>query len=184
MRICPLSRSDAVTQTLEAVIVAAGHTVAPHQEAEWLLVDTLHPVRALPAGLPTLTLGHDAQNDAFRVPIAPRQLIRQLHHRLSAQPVALAQGWSLDTSGRSLSHPTAGAIPLTEKEAALLAALAASPAPIPRDTLLTDVWGMRGAIDTHTLETHIYRLRTKLEALSPSPGTIVTTDGAYRFSIN
>lgn len=51
---------------------------------------------------------------------------------------------------------------LTEKEAALFAYLAAAPAFVSRAELLEAVWGYESGIDTHTLETHIYRLRRLL----------------------
>lgn len=53
-------------------------------------------------------------------------------------------------------------IRLTDKEAALLWALYTAPDGLPRDRLLEDVWGYSSQADTHTIETHIYRLRRKL----------------------
>jgi len=53
---------------------------------------------------------------------------------------------------------------LTDKEAALLWALYTAPDGLPRNRLLEDVWGYSSQADTHTIETHIYRLRRKLLA--------------------
>ena len=50
-------------------------------------------------------------------------------------------------------------VKLTEKETALLDYLCRAERPVPRDELLAEVWGYDGTIDTHTLETHLYRLR-------------------------
>ncbi|HEX6959084.1 MAG TPA: response regulator transcription factor [Ferrovibrio sp.] len=70
---------------------------------------------------------------------------------------------------------------LTEKEAAILKyLLRAGAKPVPRETLLTEVWGYNAGVSTHTLETHIYRLRQKIER-SPSEAKLLITDpGGYR----
>ena len=52
---------------------------------------------------------------------------------------------------------------LTEKETNILKFLHASAGTVPRDILLHEVWGYGPAVATHTLETHIYRLRKKIE---------------------
>lgn len=72
---------------------------------------------------------------------------------------------------------------LTDKEAALLEYLADAAAPIARDELLAAIWGYDARIDTHTLETHIYRLRRKLmgnEAEGVDP--FITEAGAYQMN--
>ena len=65
---------------------------------------------------------------------------------------------------------------LTEKETAILKYLyRVGDKPVPRDQLLGEVWGYNAGVTTHTLETHIYRLRQKIE---PTPGatTLLVTD--------
>ncbi|MGH7095473.1 MAG: response regulator transcription factor, partial [Stellaceae bacterium] len=53
---------------------------------------------------------------------------------------------------------------LTEKETAILNYLYhAGDRPIGRETLLGEVWGYNAGVTTHTLETHVYRLRQKIE---------------------
>ena len=61
-------------------------------------------------------------------------------------------------------------IRLTEKETNILKFLYRSGETVPRETLLHEVWGYNPAVTTHTLETHIYRLRQKIEVRS-RPGT-------------
>jgi DNA-binding winged helix-turn-helix (wHTH) protein len=70
---------------------------------------------------------------------------------------------------------------LTEKEVRLLRALKeAGPQGLGRDSLLNSVWGYSSALDTHTLETHIYRLRQKMESDPEQPRYLVTMDGGYQ----
>lgn len=73
---------------------------------------------------------------------------------------------------------------LTEKERdLLLVLLAARGAAVARDVLLDQVWGFAPGVETHTLETHIYRLRQKLET-DPAAPVILTTDGdGYRLIV-
>ena len=74
-------------------------------------------------------------------------------------------------------------IRLTEKEANILKYLyRLGDKPATRDELLREVWGYNANVTTHTLETHIYRLRQKIE---PDPGTarlLVTEPGGYRLA--
>ncbi|HEX2581497.1 MAG TPA: response regulator transcription factor [Dongiaceae bacterium] len=72
-------------------------------------------------------------------------------------------------------------IRLTEKETAILKFLyRAGNRPTSREKLLGEVWGYQAGISTHTLETHIYRLRQKIER-DPAEATILVTDhGGYR----
>ena len=72
-------------------------------------------------------------------------------------------------------------IRLTEKETNILKNLyRAGAKPVSREELLTEVWGYNAGVTTHTLETHIYRLRQKIE---PEPGQarlLLTDAGGYR----
>ena len=72
-------------------------------------------------------------------------------------------------------------IRLTEKETNILKYLyRAGAKPVSREELLTEVWGYNAGVTTHTLETHIYRLRQKIE---PEPGQarlLLTDAGGYR----
>lgn len=75
-------------------------------------------------------------------------------------------------------------IRLTEKEAAILAFLHRMGArAVPRQELLTEVWGYNPAVTTHTLETHIYRLRRKIEADPAKACLLITEAGGYRLAV-
>jgi DNA-binding response OmpR family regulator len=78
-----------------------------------------------------------------------------------------------DTSGRRK-------VRLTEKEAAILKFLYRAGRVIGRDTLLGEVWGYNAGVTTHTLETHVYRLRQKIERDPAHAEILVTEPGGYR----
>ena len=70
---------------------------------------------------------------------------------------------------------------LTEKEAAILRYLhRAEQQPVARETLLKNVWGYNANVTTHTLETHIYRLRQKIEDNPAEAQLLVTEGGGYK----
>ena len=72
---------------------------------------------------------------------------------------------------------------LTEKEAAVLKYLYHSnDGPVDRERLLHDVWRYNNGITTHTVETHIYRLRKKLEPDPRRPALLVTESNGYRLN--
>lgn len=72
---------------------------------------------------------------------------------------------------------------LTEKEAAILKYLyRAGERTVGRDALLSEVWGYNSGVTTHTLETHIYRLRQKIERDPAEARLLVTEPGGYRLA--
>jgi DNA-binding response OmpR family regulator len=72
---------------------------------------------------------------------------------------------------------------LTGKENALLKLLyRADSRPVARQMLLNEVWGYNAAVTTHTVETHIYRLRQKIESDPTNPTILVTVGSGYRLA--
>lgn len=183
MRIAVHSASNAVRRTLEAIIAAAGHQYTRAADADLVLCDLLHPSGAALPSCPAISLvaaGAPAGDDSLPCPLRPDSLIQRLMVREQTQALALANGWSLEVLARQLARAGSAAVTLTEKECSLLRTLASShPAPLTREALLEQVWGIAGDVDTHTLETHIYRLRAKLAEIQPNPCDIVTENGAY-----
>ena len=53
---------------------------------------------------------------------------------------------------------------------------------ISREELLTEVWGYNAGVTTHTLETHVYRLRQKIEPDPTGPKILITEAGGYRLA--
>ena len=75
-------------------------------------------------------------------------------------------------------------IRLTDKETAILKFLCrAGDSPVTRQILLNEVWGYNAAVTTHTLETHIYRLRQKIEQNPATSRLLVTEGGGYRLNV-
>jgi DNA-binding response OmpR family regulator len=81
-----------------------------------------------------------------------------------------------------LRHTENGtSIRLTELERKLLAYLIdAKGGLVDRAQLLLRVWGYSAGVDTHTAETHIWRLRQKIETDDPRTRFLVTEPGGYR----
>ncbi|HEX6859458.1 MAG TPA: response regulator transcription factor [Caulobacteraceae bacterium] len=70
---------------------------------------------------------------------------------------------------------------LTEKETNILKYLyRAGQKPVSREELLTEVWGYNAGVTTHTLETHVYRLRQKIEPDPANASILITEAGGYR----
>ena len=82
---------------------------------------------------------------------------------------------------KTLSDSKGGKLRLTEKEAAILRFLhRAERQSVARETLLREVWGYNASVTTHTLETHIYRLRQKIEDNPADARLLITDGGGYK----
>lgn len=71
---------------------------------------------------------------------------------------------------------------LTDKEVQLLRLLSQTKGLVTRSELLEKVWGYRDDLDTHTVETHIYRLRQKIERDPAEPKVLLTAEGGYKLA--
>jgi quinol monooxygenase YgiN len=96
----------------------------------------------------------------------------------------LAQGWQLQLASRTLINASQKPLHLTERECLLLHyLLLRHDQEITQEMLMREVWRYDAEVQSHTLETHIYRLRGKLEMLTPPPCTIATTDNGYLLTL-
>jgi DNA-binding response OmpR family regulator len=109
-----------------------------------------------------------------------RANLRQSEHSDDAQFVI--GPYTFRPSAKLLTDPSGGRkVRLTEKETAILKYLhRAGDQAIARDTLLGEVWGYNAGVTTHTLETHVYRLRQKIERDPANAEILVTETGGYR----
>lgn len=136
-------------------------------------------VRGLDAG------GNDYVSKPFRIAELFARLRAQMRIFASSEDAVFTIGsYIFRPSAKSLQEQeTNKRIRLTEKEAAILKFLYRSGSrPVPRQVLLNEVWGYNAAVTTHTLETHIYRLRQKIEPDPTNVSLLVTEAGGYRLS--
>jgi hypothetical protein len=161
----------------------AALSISTADTGELWLVDGHHtPALAIPEHTTILLLGPIPNGiiptTTIPTPATLDAITEALSKHLNVSKRTLRNGWAFDAQKRTLSHDKEPPIALTEKEAALLQALLqVQPAEISRETLLTSIWAYDKEIDTHTVETHIYRLRQKV---GTSPMDIVTTEQGYK----
>ena len=126
-------------------------------------------------------------NDYIAKPFRLNELLARLRAQLrifenSEDAVFTIGPYTFRPSAKLLQEPQRNRrIRLTEKEAAILKFLyRAGTKPVARQILLNEVWGYNAAVTTHTLETHIYRLRQKIEPDPANARLLVTEGGGYR----
>ena len=124
-------------------------------------------------------------NDYITKPFRFAVLMARLHahlrnHEQSEEAVYRIGPYTFRPSAKILVDPQDKKIRLTEKETNILKFLYRSGDTVARETLLHEVWGYNPAVTTHTLETHIYRLRQKIENNPGHAQILVTESGGYR----
>ncbi len=108
-----------------------------------------------------------------------RAQLRQ--HEQSEDAVFTIGHYSFRPAQKLLVEEDDRKVRLTEKETAILKYLyRAEQKVITRDILLEEVWGYNSGVTTHTLETHIYRLRQKIERDPSNAQLLVTESGGYK----
>jgi DNA-binding response OmpR family regulator len=118
----------------------------------------------------------------FRFAVLLARVRAQLRqHEASEDAVFNIGPYTFRPSSRLLLNPEGNKVSLTEKETAILRYLyRARQLPVSREMLLQEVWGYNSGVTTHTLETHIYRLRQKVERDPANPAILVTESGGYK----
>ena len=126
-------------------------------------------------------------NDYIAKPFRLAELLARLRAQLrifenSEDAVFTIGPYTFRPSAKLLQEPSRNRrIRLTEKEAAILKFLyRAGTRPVARQVLLNEVWGYNANVTTHTLETHIYRLRQKIEDNPADAQLLVTDGGGYK----
>lgn len=124
-------------------------------------------------------------NDYVSKPFRFAVLMARIHahlrsHEQSEEAVYRIGPYTFRPSAKILVDSQGRKIRLTEKETNILKFLYRSGETVGRETLLHEVWGYNPAVTTHTLETHIYRLRQKIERDPTEAQILVTESGGYR----
>src|SRR5262250_1231807 len=170
---------------------AKGASAAKANSPDLVLMDVGLPdtdgrevVRSLRKGgfkAPIIMLtGHDTDSDTilglesgandyvtkpFRFAVLLARIRAQLRQHEASEDAIFAIGpYTFRPSSKLLLNPKGSKVRLTEKETSILRYLyRAGQKPVARDVLLQEVWGYNSGVTTHTLETHVYRLRQKIE---------------------
>ncbi|MBL4616358.1 MAG: response regulator transcription factor [Robiginitomaculum sp.] len=134
-------------------------------------------------------LGLDAgANDYVLKPFKFNVLLARIRahlrsHEQSEEAIFTVGPYTFRPSMKQLLTKDGRKIRLTEKETGILKYLyRAGGKPVLRDELLHEVWGYNANVTTHTLETHIYRLRQKIEIDPGEARILLTESGGYRLS--
>jgi DNA-binding response OmpR family regulator len=118
----------------------------------------------------------------FRLNVLLARLRAQLRQHEQSEDAVFSIGhYSFQPSAKILVDAAERKVRLTEKETAILKYLyRAGEKVVSRETLLGEVWGYNAGVTTHTLETHVYRLRQKIETDPSNASLLVTESGGYR----
>ena len=128
---------------------------------------------------------NDYVTKPFKLGVLLARLRAQLRqHEQSEDAVFTIGPYTFRPSAKLLVHgESKKKIRLTEKETAILKYLyRTGNKVVGRDTLLGEVWGYNASVTTHTLETHVYRLRQKIERDPSNAAILVTEPGGYRLA--
>jgi DNA-binding response OmpR family regulator len=125
---------------------------------------------------------NDYVTKPFRFAVLLARIRAQLRsHETSEDAVFRIGPYEFRPAGKLLVDADGKKIRLTEKETAILKYLyRAGEKPVTREELLAEVWGYNAGVTTHTLETHVYRLRQKIEPDPASARILLTEAGGYR----
>lgn len=127
---------------------------------------------------------NDYVTKPFKFPVLLARIRAQLRqHEQSEDAVFQLGPYTFKPAVKMLTTEDDRKIRLTEKETNILKFLyRASEGVVARDVLLHEVWGYNAGVTTHTLETHIYRLRQKIEPDPSNARLLVTESGGYRLN--
>ena len=128
-------------------------------------------------------VANDYITKPFRLGVLLARLRAHTHQYERSDDAVFTIGpYTFQPSNKLLVHNTdEKKVRLTDKETAILKFLYRSGNKVvSRDVLLDEVWGYNPGVTTHTLETHVYRLRQKIEADPSNAMILITEPGGYR----
>jgi DNA-binding response OmpR family regulator len=127
---------------------------------------------------------NDYVTKPFRFAVLLARIRAQLRQFEQSEDATFKVGhYTFRPSAKLLVDEGGQKIRLTEKETAILKFLyRAGEKAVTRDVLLHEVWGYNSGVTTHTLETHIYRLRQKIERRPAQAELLITESGGYRLA--
>lgn len=127
---------------------------------------------------------NDYVTKPFRFAVLLARIKAQLRQFEQSEDATFKVGhYTFRPSAKLLVEPSGQKVRLTEKETAILKYLyRAGEKAVTRDVLLHEVWGYNSGVTTHTLETHIYRLRQKIERRPAQAELLITEAGGYRLA--
>jgi DNA-binding response OmpR family regulator len=125
---------------------------------------------------------NDYVNKPFRFAVLLARIRAHLRqHEASDDAMFQIGPYTFRPSSKHLVSEKGSKLRLTEKETAILRFLyRANQQVVTRDVLLREVWGYNANVTTHTLETHIYRLRQKIEQDPTNARLLITEAGGYK----
>lgn len=135
-----------------------------------------------------LGIGFDGLTERIDLPVKATFVIQRVKAHIrnfqSRSDMSLSIGpFKLYPASRTLISSKGDEQKLTDKEVEILRYLHRARGEIvPREKLLTHVWGYHESVTTHTLETHIYRIRQKIETDADRANILVTESGGYRLA--
>jgi DNA-binding response OmpR family regulator len=120
----------------------------------------------------------------FKLNVLLARIRAQLRQHDQSEDAVFAIGpYTFKPSAKLLVHnQTTKKVRLTEKETSILKYLYRAGRSVQRDVLLSEVWGYNAGVTTHTLETHVYRLRQKIEDDPTAAAILITEPGGYRLN--
>ena len=125
---------------------------------------------------------NDYVTKPFKFAVLLARIRAQLRsHEQSEDAVFHIGPYEFRPAAKVLTDPKGKKVRLTEKETNILKYLYRSGGkPVSREELLAEVWGYNAGVTTHTLETHVYRLRQKIEPDPTNARLLLTEAGGYR----
>jgi DNA-binding response OmpR family regulator len=194
----------------KAATAAAGLQAARENHVDLIIMDVGLPdmdgreavklLRKSGVRAPIIMLtGHDTDSDTilgleagandymvkpFRFAVLLARIRAHLRQHEQSEDATFSIGsYTFRPAAKMLLEPAGGKIRLTEKETAILKYLyRAGDRIVTRDILLSEVWGYNSGVTTHTLETHIYRLRQKIERDPSHAELLITEAGGYKLA--